>query len=44
VATAIEGPKPDDVFERSQARPIPSIDGLLSKAEKPKRSLDDLLG
>ena len=40
----LEGPKLDDAFEPSQARPSPSIDDLLSKAEKPKRSLDDLLG
>lgn len=39
-----EGPKLDDVLERSQEKPSPSIDDLLSKAEKPKRSLDDLLG
>lgn len=39
-----DGPKLDDVFERSQAKPARSIDDLLSKAEKPKRSLDDLLG
>jgi hypothetical protein len=40
----LEGPKLDDVLERSQARPAASIDDLLSKADKPKRSLDDLLG
>ena len=40
----LEGPKLDDVLERSQARPAESIDDLLSKADKPKRSLDDLLG
>jgi hypothetical protein len=40
----LEGPKLDDVFEASQARPSPSFDDLISKAEKPKRSLDDLLG
>ena len=41
----LEGPKLDDVIERSQAKtPSPSIDDLLSKGEKPKRSLDDLLG
>ena len=40
----LEGPKLDDVFEASQARPSRSIDDLISKAEKPKRSLDDLLG
>ena len=40
----LEGPKLDDVLEPSQARPSTSIDDLISKAEKPKRSLDDLLG
>jgi hypothetical protein len=40
----LEGPKLDDVLERSQAGPSPSIDDLMSKVEKPKRSLDDLLG
>ena len=40
----LEGPKLDDVLERSQEEPSPSIDDLFSKAEKPKRSLDDLLG
>ena len=40
----LEGPKLDDVLERSSEKPSPSIDDLLSKAEKPKRSLDDLLG
>ena len=40
----LEGPKLDDVLERSSDKPSPSIDDLLSKAEKPKRSLDDLLG
>jgi len=40
----LEGPKLDDVLERSQARPPASIDDLLSKPDKPKRSLDDLLG
>ena len=40
----LEGPKLEDVIERSQEKHSPSIDDLLSKAEKPKRSLDDLLG
>ena len=40
----LESPKLDDVLERSQARPTTSIDDLLSKPDKPKRSLDDLLG
>ncbi|MGH2595577.1 MAG: hypothetical protein ACRDH7_06415 [Actinomycetota bacterium] len=39
-----EGPTLEDVLERSDATPSPSIDDLLSKGEKPKRSLDDLLG
>jgi len=39
----LEGPKLDDVLERSQPSPSQSIDDLLSKTEKPKRSLDDLL-
>ena len=39
----LEGPKLDDVIERSESQPSQSIDDLLSKAEKPKRSLDDLL-
>src|SRR2546428_13686187 len=40
----LEGPTLDDAFEPSQATPSPSIADLISKAEKPKRSLDDLLG
>jgi hypothetical protein len=40
----LEGPKLGDVIERSEAKPSSSIEDLLSKAEKPKRSLDDLLG
>ncbi len=40
----LEGPKLDDVLEGPLEKPSPSIDDLLSKAEKPKRSLDDLLG
>jgi hypothetical protein len=39
-----ESPTLDDAIERSDAKPSRSIDDLLSKAEKPKRSLDDLLG
>ena len=39
----LEGPKLDDVIERSEAKPSQSIDDLIAKAEKPKRSLDDLL-
>lgn len=40
----LEGPSLDDAIERADAKPSRSIDDLLSKAEKPKRSLDDLLG
>jgi hypothetical protein len=40
----LEGPTLDDVMEGSQERPAQSIDDLLSKADEPKRSLDDLLG
>src|SRR5438132_3758799 len=40
----LEGPTLDDAFEPSQATPSPSIADLISKAEKSKRSLDDLLG
>ena len=39
----LDGPNLDDVIEAPQAKPASSIDDLLSKAEKPKRSLDDLL-
>ena len=39
----LEGPKLDDVFAKAEAEPTRSIDDLLSKAEEPKRSLDDLL-
>ena len=40
----LEGPNLDDVIEQADAKPSSSIEDLLSKAEKPKRSLDDLLG
>jgi hypothetical protein len=40
----LEGPTLDDVLERSQEKPAASIDDLFAKADKPKRSLDDLLG
>ena len=40
----LDGPTLDDAIERSQATSPSSIDDLLSKADKPKRSLDDLLG
>ena len=39
----LDGPTLDDAFGRPRGDPPPSIDDLLSKAEKPKRSLDDLL-
>ena len=38
------GPTLDDVVRRSAGKSSPSIDELLADAEKPKRSLDDLLG
>jgi hypothetical protein len=40
----LEGPTLDDAIERSESKPPSSIEDLFSKAEKPKRSLDDLLG
>lgn len=40
----LEGPQLDDVLERPPTTPSLSFDDLVSKAEKPKRSLDDLLG
>jgi hypothetical protein len=39
-----DGPNLDDVIERSSEKPATSFDDLLSNAEKPKPSLDDLLG
>jgi hypothetical protein len=39
-----EGPKLDDVIERSSGKPATSFDDLMSNADKPKPSLDDLLG
>ncbi len=46
---AAEDPEPqgqqlDDVIQRSASSPSSSLDDLLTKPEKPKRSLDDLLG
>jgi hypothetical protein len=38
------GSELDDLLDRPQAKPSSTFDDLLSKAEKPKRSLDDLLG
>jgi hypothetical protein len=40
----LEGPKLDDVNAPAEGGSSPSLDDLLSKAEEPKRSLDDLLG
>lgn len=40
----LEGPKRDGVNPRAEGGSSPSLDDLLSKAEEPKRSLDDLLG
>jgi hypothetical protein len=40
----LDGPNLDDVLEQSKTSSSPSLDDLLSKDEKPKRSLDDLLG
>jgi hypothetical protein len=39
-----DGSKLDEVIERAQTKPSTSFDDLLSKEDKPKRSLDDLLG
>lgn len=39
-----EGPRLDEAIERSQATTSPSFADLISEAEKPKRTLDDLLG
>jgi hypothetical protein len=43
-AEDLDGPTLDDALAGTQERPAQSLDDLLSKAEKPKRSLDDLLG
>ena len=40
----LEGPTLDDAIGQSKAETSTSIDDLLSRADKPKRSLDDLLG
>jgi hypothetical protein len=40
----LDGPTLDAVMEGAQGKPSTSFDDLLSKEEKPKRSLDDLLG
>ena len=40
----LEGPGLEDLMGRPGAEPAASLDDLLSKPEKPKRSLDDLLG
>ena len=39
-----EGPGLDEAIERSQATTSPSFADLISEAERPKRTLDDLLG
>jgi hypothetical protein len=39
-----EGPQLGEVIEPMPTPPSSSLDDLLSKPEKPKRSLDDLLG
>jgi hypothetical protein len=39
-----EGPRLEDVIGRPPSKRSSSLDDLLSKPEKPKRSLDDLLG
>jgi hypothetical protein len=38
------GPQLDDVLQRPPSTASRSLDDLLSKPEKPKRTLDDLLG
>jgi hypothetical protein len=43
-ADDVDGPTLDDAFEQPAPRTSRSFDDLLSDAEKPKRSLDDLLG
>jgi hypothetical protein len=40
----LEGPKLEDAIASSESAPSSSLDDLLSKPQKPKRSLDDLLG
>ena len=37
-------PKLDNVLDRPTAKPSTTFDDLLLRAQKPKRSLDDLLG
>lgn len=44
VAEDRDGSELDDVIERSASTPASSLDDLLSTPDKPKRSLDDLLG
>jgi hypothetical protein len=43
-ADDLDGPTLDDVLQGSEGESSQSLDDLLSKADKPKRSLDDLLG
>jgi hypothetical protein len=40
----LEGPALDDMFAQTGSEPSTSIEDLLSKADAPKQSLDDLLG
>ena len=37
-------PQLDTLLDRPESKPSSTFDDLLSRAEKPKRSLDDLLG
>ena len=39
-----QAPKLDNFLDHPKAKPSTTFDDLLSKAQKPKRSLDDLLG
>ena len=39
-----QGPQLGDLAERTPPKASSSLDDLLTKSEKPKRSLDDLLG
>jgi hypothetical protein len=43
-ADDLDGPTLDDVLQGSEGESSQSLDDLLSNADKPKRSLDDLLG
>jgi hypothetical protein len=39
-----QGPELEEAIERSRTKTSPSFADLISEAEKPKRTLDDLLG